>query len=240
MNPDQLRILLLEDDYIQAALIAEMIQISQPEAKVVVAHSVVEAQLLIERYHPSLFIIDIHLPDGNGTEFVCDVQATQNDPKSILITADSVPEYPEEARPLGMLTCLRKPIHQAALTDAINQQLNRDYGKVELQFRETLSKLTPMDVIQLKCLSHSTVCLRFSLASKAKGFIHIKDGELIHAETDSCQGILALAEIVDWKHGRLVETDEALAGARTLFGDWQDLISNAARTANGAKVAMTA
>ena len=234
MSGNELTILLLEDNSIEATLIAQMVREAQPQAKVLVARTVVEAQLLLEEFEPSFFIIDIHLPDGNGVDFLCDVQMTMPDSKSILITADPVPEYKEKARTLGVLTCLEKPITPAALAEAIDSQLgHRDTG-IEMQFRGALSKLTPMDIIQLKCLSHSNTCLKFSVEPGTDGVIYTRDGEIIHAESGDKTGLDALATIVSWKHGRISETDDVFTGEPTLAGDWQMLMLNAVQQADEA------
>ena len=89
------------------------------------------------------------------------------------------------------------------------------------------TRLSTLDIIQLKCLGRKSVSLDFIGHHGKHGRIFFKDGEIHHAETDSQKGVDAFNEIVGWRGGQVVEIPDPLPPSRTVEGHWQGLLMNA-------------
>lgn len=72
MNPEQLRILLVEDEPTHARLARRSFAAQADDLRLEVAGTLAEARSTIERFAPHLVIADVVLPDGRGTELIAD------------------------------------------------------------------------------------------------------------------------------------------------------------------------
>jgi hypothetical protein len=135
------------------------------------------------------------------------------------------------------LNFLEKPIDLKALINIVRgfreQFLRQRAGTGDTSFfSASLIRLTPLDVIQLKCLGQATATLDFVSRRQGRARIYIKTGEIIHAETETQRGEAALNEIVSWRGGQVNEVRDAPEPARTIQGDWQNLLMHAVQWAD--------
>jgi len=226
MSETSAKILVLEDNAVEAMLVQQTVKKALPQSTVMRAASIEEAQALLSEYEVDLFILDVNLPDGSGIDFLCDVQIVNPGCKAIIVTADPLPEHRQTAQSLGVLRFIEKPIDTATFQQVIRGLMDSQVGEPEMQFRGALSNLTPMDILQLKCLAHATVTLEF-VSGGERGRIYVNDGQLVHAATDHLGGLEALTFILGWKSGNVNELQETHTGTPTLEGDWQGLLLNA-------------
>jgi DNA-binding NarL/FixJ family response regulator len=99
-------------------------------------------------------------------------------------------------------------------------------------FRASLSRLTVLDIIQLKCLNSMTQGLAFKSTKHGVGRVFFQNGDIIHAETEHATGMAALSEIISWKGGRAEEIPEGAPQERTISGNWQNSLLLAAHAAD--------
>jgi DNA-binding response OmpR family regulator len=225
------RTLVLEDDSASLALVAQAVRFELPDAEVLVARTMADARLLLKRYEFQLFILDLQLPDGCGIDFLYDIQTVQPDATVVIVTGVPLPEYRDQATAFGVLHFMEKPLNPralGALARSQREKLQGSQGTGETSFfTASLTRLTTLDVIQLKCLGRSTQRLDFIGKKDRYGHIFFVEGEIVHAETDTKQGVEAFNEIVSWRGGKVLEVNDAPIPERTIQGDWQNLLLHA-------------
>jgi CheY-like chemotaxis protein len=228
--------LVLDDDRATLALVAQAIRFEMPDAVVLGVPSLAAARILLERYEFDLFILDIHLPDGSGIDFLYEIQIRKPDAAVIMVTGEPLPEHRDQAMAFGVLNFIEKPINPRSLGALVRTQREKIQGVSPTGdtafFSASLTKLTTLDIIQLKCLGHATVVLDFIARDHRAGRVYFKDGEIIHAEVGPLQGVDAFNEIVSWRGGQVVEVKDAPESERTIHGDWQNLLMHAVQWAD--------
>jgi putative two-component system response regulator len=109
------RILIVDDDHEQADTLAYSLR--RQGFEVLLAHTMQAARLAAELHIPSLIIMDIRLPDGDGLT-LC--QQLADDPATcqipvIILSGMEGPDIVRHARAAGCLFFLRKPYDPNAL-----------------------------------------------------------------------------------------------------------------------------
>src|SRR5581483_8741308 len=115
MSESTRKFLILEDTELLSKMVAETLRAAFPGALVCTAATIAEARALAAEHHFELMILDVHLPDGNGPEFLMEVQRANPDVKSVFLTASPLPAHQEQARALGAVAFLRKPTRMSKL-----------------------------------------------------------------------------------------------------------------------------
>lgn len=204
--------------------------------QLVTSASISEARTIITDRPIDLLIVDIGLPDGDGIDFLCEAAMLQPQATAIIITATPSEENRARAEQLGVVQVLSKPIIKEKLVSACVKLLGWDEQRPDEapNFRATLSGLTTMDIIQLKCMSGSTGILEFSNAH-GSGRVYFERGDVVHAfvrsEGDGSKiGYEAFEEIVGWKSGRVAEVHDPVPCPRTIRTGWQSLLLEVAQS----------
>jgi CheY-like chemotaxis protein len=195
-----------------------------------------EARHLITDQHIDLLIVDIGLPDGDGIDFLCEAAILQPQATAIIITATPTEANRARADQLGMVQVLSKPINKEKLVSACQGLLGWDDHRHDEapNFRATLSGLTTMDIIQLKCMSGSTAILEFT-NGYGNGRVYFERGDVVHASVRPTAGgtkigYEAFEEIVGWKGGRVAEVHDSIPCPRTIRTGWQSLLLEVAQS----------
>ena len=118
-----LRVLVVDDDRINGllfeALARQVGRTGDGAAGVVVtlAESGAEALRCVVDGDPELLVLDLHLPDGPGTELLPRLRAAAGDPAlpAVLCTAELPDEVAPIAREAGFDRCWAKPVDPDAL-----------------------------------------------------------------------------------------------------------------------------
>jgi two-component system, NtrC family, response regulator AtoC len=110
------RILVLDDDKFLRTLVQERLERNGHE--VLVAGTVAEARALVERIHPDFALLDIKLPDGEGTE-ILKLLKQETDAAAVMMTAHATVRSAVEALQLGAHDYLEKPFSLERLDASI-------------------------------------------------------------------------------------------------------------------------
>ena len=121
------------------------------------------------------------------------------------MTASPLPEYRASSAALGVLHFISKDVRPTELVGRIQAALDAELaGEFDGEFSATLRHVTPMDLLQFKCLAGDITTIEFSSAGQS-GVVLLDAGDTVHAQTGVFQGGDALCEIVSWKRGQLLE-----------------------------------
>jgi two-component system, NtrC family, response regulator AtoC len=114
------RILILDDDDFLRELLKERLE--EAGHDVMAAASIAEARAHIARVHPDFALLDIQLPDGEGTEILAELMR-DSDSVVVMMTAHATVRYAVEALRLGARDFLEKPFSFERLDATVNGML---------------------------------------------------------------------------------------------------------------------
>lgn len=229
MNPENPIILLLEDCAMTARIVEKTLMNALPQCRLLWARSVEDATARSEGMEIALFVIDIELPDGNGLDFLWNMSSEHPQARAIVMTANPRWEYQTNSQALGVVEFFEKPVDLPKLVELVHELLAAEDADGPLDdFRATLEKVTPVDLIQLKCLTNVTTVMEFRCAGQF-GTIRFERGQITDANTGELRGEEALFEIIGWKHGRVSEQRSVGLCERTIHGSWEGLLMDAAQ-----------
>lgn len=143
------RVLLVDDEPIMIASLAQMIQKNLPDLEVVAtAKNGRDAIEKSHQYRPDILITDIKMPGINGLDAIRDLKAHFPDLYCIILSAYDYFDYATEAVGLGVNAYLLKPISEEKLIQALQTAvLKVDVSKKrfsqELAFREQVELIRP-------------------------------------------------------------------------------------------------
>jgi len=241
-------VLLVDDDVCLTAIAKNAFRKNLPEAELLIARSIAEAQMLVSEYRVQFFILDMNLPDGNGMDFLCDVRTTSPEVRVVIITGTPLPHYRQQSQELDVLMFREKPIDWKEITELVRKDLR---VKEETAFRKkdggtntahitkdggyavSLTCLSALDIIQLKCLTSASLVLEIH-SKEGAGQVYFVNGEIVHAEASELNGAdlkgeAAFERILRWRGGKILELPVAKPPERTINESWQGLLLNAAQ-----------
>jgi len=231
-KPEKRYVLLVDDDVCLTAIVKRAFAKQMPEATLLTARTVAEAQTMLAQNPISFFILDLNLPDGTGIDLLCDIRTISPDARVVVITSTALPAYRERSKQLGVLMFREKPIDPKELIEVVRADFA---GKEDTEFRAkqgqyavSLTCLSALDVIQLKCLTGATLALQF-VSPQGQGMVFFEIGEITHAEVEQLTGEPALERILRWRGGKITELRDARPRRKTITTSWQGLLLNVAQ-----------
>lgn len=117
-------VLIVEDQPNIAEFHAEFLRQTQKFVAIGIAKNFKEAKSMITIFKPDLVILDNYLPDGKGIELMKDINAKENPPDIIFVTAASDMETVSKAIRAGAFDYLLKPISYDRLEDSLSRYLS--------------------------------------------------------------------------------------------------------------------
>jgi len=220
-------ILMVEDDLRLSESVRAHLAHSLPQVSLMIARSVAEAHVFIYQYEFCAFLIDMTLPDGDGLEFIVDLQTVLPDAKVVLMSDLPYEKVQASLMQLGSVEFLQKPFDILALDRGLRGMLPEEETK--MNFQGSLRQLRLVDLIQVKCLGHDNCKLHISGENGMSGVVVIARGAILHAETDHLSGAPAFKEILSWKGGVFHEEEFRGGVEVNIEGRWEMVLMEAVR-----------
>lgn len=160
MKDDTIRTLIVEDD-VKIAEIQRIFTEKIPNYSVIgIAHSLAEADEIIEVLEPDLVLLDIFFPDGNGIDLLWKIRANQKKTDVVLITAAKEVEFFEEGLRGGVFDYILKPL--------IFSRFAATLEKYQLH-RENLNKINQISQSEVDRFLHQETRATSSVEELPKG-----------------------------------------------------------------------
>jgi DNA-binding response OmpR family regulator len=234
------RVLLLESDRTYETLLTEAVRAEIPDAEITRAAGALGAFALMELYSFDLLLIDAVLHADIEYQLVAEFRNRNPKAEVVLCCPDAevrgsiISEedaaflhfLPAPANPLELIESVRGCRDRACLPVT-----NVDPDE-EGYFVVVLSRHTPVEVVQFKCLSGATTALDFSRRDGPGGRVWFARGEIIHAETGAMRGEEALIEMINWPGGSIVEVSVPPPGEQSIRECWTSLLMRAVHAAD--------
>jgi hypothetical protein len=234
------RVLLLEGDRSYETLLIEAIRAEIPGAEITRTAGALGAIALVQLYHFDLLFIDAYLSPEIESELAAEFRKRNPNAEVILscphasdrgmlkLGENPVPLHvlPAPVNPLELIEVIRGCRDRAALPVTAIDPDDEGY------FVVVLSRHTPIEVVQFKCLSGSTTALDFIRQDGPGGRVWFARGEIIHAETGALLGEEALVEMINWPGGSIVEVSVPPPQERSIQDCWTSLLMRAAHAAD--------
>jgi hypothetical protein len=227
------RVLLLEGDHGGDSLLIEAVRAEIPDADILRTAGALGALALSGLYDFDLLLVSAPLQADLAGE-VLSAFAENNPRAEVIIACGEVPV----AVPDGLRMCaLASPDNPLEFIEAIRACRDRLFGPADVaeqsgNFVVVLSRHSPMEVVQLKCLAAATTALDFIRHKGVGGRVWFEKGEVVHAETGSLAGEPALVEMMNWPSGSIVEVVVPTVSQRTIDIPWQSLLMRVAQAAD--------
>jgi DNA-binding response OmpR family regulator len=213
-------VLLLEEYDALAVAIGSALKKFAPRHATKRVRSLAEAEKITKKFSPDLFIIDFDPAYTGLTEFLQKMRDSHPDSRVLIIAPGVSRELAAERRPFAALQFVQKPFDLPDFGATVQALLGPWKESESAHSRGTLSSLNVADIILLQCVGGRSVTIEIKGSNGYSGRIHVRDGQLIHAETEEATGTDALEEILAWPQAKIREAEKPPARKRTIKGPW--------------------
>lgn len=237
------RVLLLESDRLYETLLAEAVRSEIPDAEITRAAGALGAFALMELYSFDLLLIDSAMAPDVEAQLV--VEFRNRNPKAeVLLCCHNVEARREslcksDETPIQFLPAPPNPLELIEAVRGCRDRASLPVTEVdpdeEGYFVVVLSRHSPIEVVQFKCLSGATTALDFTRRDGPGGRVWFARGEIIHAETGAMRGEEALIEMINWPGGSIVEVAVPPPSEHSIQEGWTSLLMRAAHAADERK-----
>jgi DNA-binding NtrC family response regulator len=123
-HPSQGRVLLVDDEPDQVALLCAML--TPLGMDVATAESAEQAQTIFHRQPADVVVTDLNLPGASGIDLIRELRKAENPPAVVLITGEGSVTSAVEALKLGATDYLQKPVDPMRLVTLLQELLRSD------------------------------------------------------------------------------------------------------------------
>jgi CheY-like chemotaxis protein len=226
--PARQKILILDDEQDILEIYQEILARLPSQPEIHTADTGMRAIALLESEPFKLLLVDLRMPTMDGFQVLAIVRRRFPALRVIVMTSAEDEQFRARAYAMGIDLYLEKPKTGKEIinfVDCIESMLEReDRGG----FRGVQSK-TLVDIIQLECLTQSSVILRVQSAA-GEGRFWIQKGEIIDAATGDLLGKEAFVEMLHWKAGSFEILPSEAPRPRTIFSSYENLLMETAQS----------
>lgn len=185
-------ILLVDDDFaLVEALSRELEQLNH---KAILTQSADEAIEVLGKVPIDVMVTDLRMRGRDGIELLRHCVELSPSTRTVLMSAYATASDYKEARALGAVEVLSKPFTPTEFASAIRRAEDFKAG-----FQADIVGLSLVDLLQVFHHSRRSVTVRVGRTGK----VHLREGQIIHAETDDALGADALLALLKVERGVL-------------------------------------
>jgi CheY-like chemotaxis protein len=221
------KVLLVDDDPTLLELYSELLaQLpSRPEIHTATSGSRAMAMLAAEPFR--LLICDLKMPKVDGLQVLSTVRRKYPQLRTVAMTSLLDEQFRSRVYALGVDLFWHKPATEQE-TQMFLECLESLLGQeTDSGFRGLQSK-SLMDIIQLECISQSSLVLRIT-NGPLTGRVWIQNGEVIDAEADELRSEAAFRKILSWRAGSFETLSPEPNRPRAIFQSYNSLLLDSAQ-----------
>lgn len=207
-------ILIVEDDEQLRSAVAR--DLSHRGFDVTAVVSVDDAVSRLRERGYDVLLTDLRMGERDGIDLLAELPDIAPSMPAILMSAFATARDHQRAIELGAVQVLCKPFTSLELAQAIRQAIECETG-----FRGNLHGVSLLDVLQMFHLARRSVCV--TVGGRPGGEIHVRSGEIVHAEQGELVGEPALRRILGLPSGS-IRTGPLEAGEQSITRHFQGLV----------------
>jgi len=226
--PARQKILILDDEQDILEIYPEILARLPSQPEIHIADSGMRAIALLESEPFKLLLVDLRMPVMDGFQVLAIVRRRFPALRVVVMTGIDDEQFRARVYAMGVDLYLEKPKTGKEIinfVDCIESMLESNDGG---GFRGVQSK-TLVDIIQLECLTQSSIILKVQSAA-GEGRFWIQKGEIIDAATGEMLGKEAFLEMLRWKAGSFEILPSDTPRPRTIFSSYENLLMETAQT----------
>jgi CheY-like chemotaxis protein len=187
-----------------------------------------QALALLTKLRVDLVVLDIGMAGMEGIQFLQLLGRTHPGQQVAMLTGEATEERRKTCLESGAALFLEKPVVPDGFA-AILAVLDALAGaQPQGGFRGMMRRVGLQEVLQLECLGRKSSVLEI-FTGKVRGRIFICDGAIVHAESGTLQGEVALYGMLALRGGEFNLLPYIEPPRRTIEGQWESLLMEAAR-----------
>jgi CheY-like chemotaxis protein len=187
------------------------------------------ALAILQQGPMDLVVLDLSMPLLDGAQLLGIIHRRYPDLKKAVLSGEIEEEKRAICQAEGADMFIEKPKHVEGLK-AIYTMLNDLVTWVPNRngFSGRLREVGLHDVVQMECLLRNSSVLEVR-NRQLRGQIYIEHGTILHASTGALLGEDALYELLALRGGEFQAHPFKAPSARTIYGQWESLLMEAAR-----------
>ena len=192
-------ILIVDDESAILEFLKDGLSSYQDRFNVYTASSAEEALRIMDAHRIALLTTDIRMPKMDGFELIRLASTKNPDIRFIVMTAYGSDEIFEKAMEYGAVDYIKKPFD----FDRFAQKMFRALEPVQGFKASSFHGFHLTDALQLLHMVRKSQTIRVRTEFGDECLIHVKDGEVVHAELADLQGVEAFYRIIGLEGGEI-------------------------------------
>ncbi|MGC3961259.1 MAG: response regulator [Verrucomicrobiota bacterium] len=231
------RVLFVDDDSVFIETVRELMSVlSEGNWEVLTALSASQAFGVLQAQPVDLVVVDVQMGVMDGIQMLSLLNRGYPNVQKVVLTGHASEKYRAACLSSGAELFLEKPTNPSgwqSLYGVLNELIKL---RPEEGFRGVLRRVGLQDVIQMECLARSSSVLEVANA-RVTGKIYIETGQIIHAQVGVISGEDAFNQLLALGGGQFALKPFNEPPSRSVSGQWEFLLMEAARKTDEAKEA---
>jgi CheY-like chemotaxis protein len=187
-----------------------------------------QALALLAKLRVDVVVLDIGMPGMDGIQFLQLLGRTHPGQQVAMLTGEATEEKRKICLESGAVLFLEKPVVPNGFATIFAALDALAGAQPQGGFRGMMRRVGLQEVLQLECLGRKSSVLEI-FTGKVRGRIFICDGAIVHAESGTLQGEVALYGLLALRGGEFNLMPFIEPSRRTIQGQWESLLMEAAR-----------